>query len=70
MNSNLLKAEMVKNGINGQQLSADIGISESAFYRKMAGSSEFTLSEISAIARVLRIDSEAIISIFFGKEVS
>jgi hypothetical protein len=36
----------------------------------MAGSSEFTLSEISAIARVLRIDSEAIISIFFGKEVS
>ncbi len=70
MNSNLLKAEMVKNGINSQQLSADIGISESAFYRKMAGSSEFTLSEISAIARVLRIDNEAIISIFFGKEVS
>lgn len=70
MNSNLLKAEMVKHGINGQQLSAQIGISESAFYRKMNGSSEFTQGEIRSIADTLHLDNESIITVFFGTEVS
>lgn len=70
MNSNLLKAEMVKNGINGQRLAEQIGISESAFYRKMSGASEFTLGEIADIARTLHMDNESIISIFLAQEVS
>ncbi len=68
MNSNLLKAEMVKNGLNGQQLSAMIGISESAFYRKMNGSSEFTQGEMAQIARVLNLDTDGIIAVFFDHE--
>jgi DNA-binding Xre family transcriptional regulator len=51
MNSNKLKARMVERGINGQTLSREIGISESAFYRKMNGTSEFTQGEIKAIAQ-------------------
>ena len=61
---------MVENGINGQRLSAEIGISESAFYRKIGGSSEFTQSEIYEIAKVLNLDNESIIAIFFTEEVS
>ena len=70
MNSNLLKAEMVKHRINGQQLSAEIGISESAFYRKLGGKSEFTQGEIFAISNVLGMDRETIFSVFFADEVS
>lgn len=70
MNSNKLKARMVEMGINGQSLSAEIGISESAFYRKLGGSSEFTQSEISDIARVLCMDNESIIAVFFAEAVS
>lgn len=70
MNSNLLKAEMVKKGINGQKLSEKIGISESAFYRKMNGSSEFTRGEMKGIIRELEMDHKTILSVFFEDEVS
>lgn len=70
MNSNKLKARMVEKGINGQTLSAEIGISESAFYRKMNGVSEFTLSEITSIAKVLEMDDMSMLAIFFADEVS
>lgn len=70
MKANLLKAEMVKQGINGKELSATIGISESAFYRKMSGDSQFTQGEISDIARALQMDRETILDIFFAEEVS
>lgn len=70
MNSNLLKAEMVKKGINGQTLSEEIGISESAFYRKMNGSSQFTQGEIRSIADALQMTRETIFAIFFDPEVS
>lgn len=70
VNTNLLKAEMVKRGINGQNLSSQIGISESAFYRKLNGTSEFTINEMKDIARVLNMDHEAIIEVFFADQVS
>lgn len=70
MKANLLKAEMVKQGINGKELSATIGISESAFYRKMSGDSQFTQGEISDIAHALQMDRETILDIFFAEEVS
>jgi transcriptional regulator with XRE-family HTH domain len=70
MNSNKLKARMVERGINGQTLSREIGISESAFYRKMNGTSEFTQGEIKAIAQALEMDTESMLAIFFADEVS
>ena len=70
MKSNLLKAEMVKNGVSGKQLSSTIGISESAFYRKLAGESEFTQGEIAAIANALRMTWDTVYSVFFEAEVS
>jgi transcriptional regulator with XRE-family HTH domain len=70
MNSNKLKARMVERGINGQTLSREIGISESAFYRKLNGTSEFTQGEIKAIAQALEMDTESMLAIFFADEVS
>lgn len=70
MNVRALEAQMVLAGVRVPELCAAIGISESAFYRKKAGVSEFTQSEISAIARVCGMSSETILSVFFADEVS
>jgi len=70
MRSNLLKAEMVKQEVSAAQLAGMIGISESAFYRKLNGSSEFTQGEITSIANALRMDPQTIYAIFFEAEVS
>lgn len=70
MQPNLLKAEMVRQGLNGQRLSAAIGISESAFYRKLNGVSEFTQGEIKAIADTLGLGKDTVFQIFFEAEVS
>ena len=70
MRSNLLKAEMVKQEVSAAQLAGMIGISESAFYRKLNGSSEFTQGEITSIANALRMTPQTIYAIFFEAEVS
>ncbi len=70
MNRNLLKAEMIKHGYNGQTLSEEIGISESAFYRKMNGASEFTQGEIMAIKKILEMDHDTVFAVFLNDEVS
>jgi len=70
MNRNLLKIEMLKHGVSNQELCGKIGISGSAFYRKLNGESDFTRSEIEEIAKILAMDHDTIFSIFFGEEVS
>jgi len=53
MNATRLKAAMVLKCINGEKLAGSIGISESAFYRKLNGQTEFTLGEVKRIKTVL-----------------
>lgn len=70
MQTNVLRAEMVRKGINGQKMSEAIGISESAFYRKMSGATEFTLSELKAIRDTLELSHDDVYNIFFADKVS
>jgi len=70
MNARALEAQMVLHGIRVPDLCAQVGISESAFYRKKAGVSEFTQSEIAAIAKACGMSKETILSVFFADEVS
>lgn len=53
MNATRLKAAMVLKCINGEKLAGSIGISESSFYRKLNGQTEFTLGEVKRIKTVL-----------------
>lgn len=43
-------------------------MSKSAFYRKLKGISEFDRKEILAIAKVLALDDEKILEIFFKEK--
>ena len=68
MDSVELEIAMKRKGISSEKLSEIIGISRSAFYRKMKGQSEFTQGEIQRIVDALELDSP--MGIFFTTKVS
>lgn len=68
MDKALLKYEMDRRNVSVDDLCKSIGISRSAFYRKIGGKTEFTRSEMQSIVDLLHLDSP--VPIFFGKEVS
>lgn len=52
-----LRYEMAKKGVSIGEMCETLGISRSAFSRKCAGSSEFTLREIQVMIDYLDLDS-------------
>ena len=70
MNVNELKAQMARNEKTAEQLCAALGISTSAWYRKLAGTSQFTQSELTALRRELHLDDQQTLQIFFDDQVS
>ncbi len=68
MNKALLEYEIKKNGYTITEFCEKIGISKSAYYRKCNGSSQFDVTEIRAIMKVLNLQSAE--PIFFADMVS
>ena len=68
VNYNALRAQMALKGIKSGELSNSLGISKTAFYRKMKGDSEFTRGEIEKIIVYLNIENP--VEIFFNIKVS
>lgn len=68
MNKNKLYFEMRENNVTVGELCEAINMSRSAFYRKINGTSEFTLGEAKEIIDFLGIRDP--MGIFFDKEVS
>ena len=68
MDAEMLHYERRRKGLTIDSLCKQIEMSESAFYRKCRGNSEFTMGEMHKIAEVLELDTPA--SIFFARQVS
>lgn len=68
MNKAKLEYEMTVRRISKGEMCDALGLSRTAFYRKCNGLSEFTLSEIQKILKVLDLKSPD--GIFFNEEVS
>lgn len=68
MNAKALYDAMKAKGIQVGEMCKLLNMSRSAFYRKTRGKTEFTLSEIQEICRVLDVSSP--IGIFFANVVS
>lgn len=68
MDKELLFYEMAKKHKTVDEVCNEIGVSKSAFYRKLSGKSQFTLNEIKCIVKVLQLKSP--MAIFFAEEVS
>lgn len=70
MNRKELKAQMIRKDKTVDQLCAALGISRSAWFRKVCGKSEFTQGEISGLRFELELDDQQTVLIFFSDEVS
>jgi len=66
INRNKLRGKIVENGISVEELSKQIGINPSTFYRKMEDNymSQFTIGECHKICSILKLSPEDAISIF------
>ena len=63
-----LEYEMKTRGVSVDELCHAVGISRSAYYRKVSGKSEFTQGEIQKIVDYLGLNSP--MGIFFTEKVS
>ncbi|EIW19964.1 MULTISPECIES: helix-turn-helix domain-containing protein [Pelosinus] len=70
MDSQALKVELLTKRKKAGDISDALGISKSAFYRKLKGETAFTQVEIVKIREILGITNERMIEIFFNEEVS
>ena len=65
-----LEYEIKRRGLVKEDVQQAIGLSRTAFYRKCNGITDFTLSEVRAIADFLGLSPDDILDIFFAKKVS
>ena len=65
-----LSVAMIRKGKTNEDMYSVIGISRSAWFRKLSGASEFTQSEICAMRDILDLDDNKTVKIFFSKKVS
>lgn len=70
INTFKLKAKIVENQTNVQELSKKIGISYSSFYRKLNGYTDFTIKEACMISNELKLTNNDINSIFFSQIIA
>ena len=70
MNRKELRAQMIRMGKSTDELCAAIGISRSAWFRKLNGESEFTQGEITGLRSELSLDDRMTGVIFFNGTVS
>ena len=70
MNAKALKAQMILKDKTVDQLCTALGISRSAWFRKVGGESEFTQGEITGLRFELELDDHQTAEIFFDPKVS
>ena len=70
MNSNLLKATIIKNGDTQEKLAKDMGLPTSALNMRINGKIEFRRNEIIFINNRYCLSSDEVDSIFFNEIVS
>lgn len=71
VNVNKLKAKMVENEINVDEISDMIGVDRATFYRRLANNGEtFSIKEADMIISALNLTKDEVNSIFFSQIVA
>ena len=70
MNVPELRAAIARTGKKLSEIATELGISRTAFYKKIKGVTDFTQSEIAGLAKCLALSPEQILFIFFDSKVS
>ncbi len=70
MNIQRLKRELEEQGISIPVLARKMGVSKKLIYSRFNMVTSFTQKEISMIAKILNLENEKIMAIFFADRVS
>ena len=70
MNKLKLKAAIALEDLSADKVCAEIGISHSAWWRKITGKSQFTQGEICKLREILHLTPEQTVEIFFDPKMS
>lgn len=67
VDATLLRAAYKSRGLRQEDLAKALGISPSAFYRKLKGKNEFKMREVAVLIKLLDLKRFQIFDIFFAK---
>lgn len=70
MNTNELRAEIVRNGMNLGDFARAMGVTNNTITNKLKNPSSFTIIDIQKTIEILNLDGERVIDIFFTPKVS
>lgn len=65
MNSPEFRAAVARSGRTNRELAKSLGLSETAFYNKVGGQTQFKNSEIKKLAELLSLSMASVNAIFF-----
>ena len=69
MMNKIIKSKLVLLGKNVDWLAERLGISRTALYKKLNGTTRFTLDEARMITDALDLNTDEVMEIFFGNGV-
>ena len=64
---NKLKGKIAEQGMNMTTFAKSIDLDYSSLYRRLEGQVSFTVSDVEKITKVLHLENEDIVNIFFAK---
>lgn len=67
---NKLKGKIAEQGMNMTTFAKSIDLDYSSLYRRLEGQVSFTVSDVEKIKKVLHLENEDIMNIFFAKEIA
>lgn len=70
MRLNELKAEIARNELTIEKFADKVGIDRTTMWRRFKNAGDFTLAEISRIAKELNLTGTRVLEIFFAEEVA
>lgn len=65
-----LKAARIKANVSVEEIAKEMGLNPVTVYRKFDGKSDFTVSELIVVKRLLHLSMTDFYSIFFGDELA
>lgn len=70
MNQTEFKVAQIRSGLTVEEIARYLGINPVTVYRKSNGESEFTLSELVTLKKILKLSGEDVDRIFFNEELT
>ena len=67
MNTNELKAEVIRKGITLGEFGEEVGLAKSTLSKRLKEPNTFKLDEIRVISEYLELDNDDIARVFLGK---